>query len=142
MKKPKAEVVPATSSDTEDDTKPESQTIIRREMRAEWSGPLPPPSTLRAFDELVENGAERIFSQFETEAEHRRKMESAVVKQDGRERTVAQVLAGLFALGALGVSLYALSVGAHTTAGIIGGGSIAMVVAAFLGKRLWGEQDE
>ena len=36
-----------------------------------WSGPLPDPSTLLAFDEVVRSGAERIFAQFELEAAHR-----------------------------------------------------------------------
>ncbi len=41
-----------------------------------------------------------------------------------------------FRVRALAVSAYALSVEAATAAAVIGGGSIAMVVAAFLGRRL------
>jgi uncharacterized membrane protein len=103
-----------------------------------WSGPLPHPSTLEAFDAVVHNGAERIFTQFEKEAEHRRELESYGARRLSREKRVAQYCAAAFSFFALAVAAYALHEGAFVTAGVIGGGSIAMVVAAFLGTRFLG----
>ncbi|MBX9844174.1 MAG: DUF2335 domain-containing protein [Xanthobacteraceae bacterium] len=51
-----------------------------------WSGPLPHPATLQAFDEVVRGGAERIFRQFEIEAEHRRNLESYRASPDISQR--------------------------------------------------------
>jgi uncharacterized membrane protein len=99
-------------------------------------GPLPPPATLRAFNDIVENGAERVFKQFETESNHRRELERYLARRDAWDKRIAQCLAGGFAFTALAVAAYAVSVGAYATASIIGGGSIAMVVAAFLGTAL------
>ena len=104
-------------------------------QQASWSGPLPPPQVLQGFNQLVENGAERVFKQFEWEAEHRRHLESYVAETDRGERRLAQALAGTFAFGALGVAAYALYCGAFTTAAVIGGGTVAAVVLAFLGKK-------
>lgn len=42
---------------------------------AQWQGPLPPPNVVKAFDNVVENGAERIFRMAEKEQEHRHRME-------------------------------------------------------------------
>ncbi|WP_390888754.1 DUF2335 domain-containing protein [Devosia neptuniae] len=44
-------------------------------VETQWAGPLPPPAILDGFNHVAENGAERIFKQWETESEHRRMME-------------------------------------------------------------------
>jgi uncharacterized membrane protein len=102
---------------------------------AGWSGPLPPPSALAAFDDIVENGAERVFQQFEAEAEHRRRLEREAADTDKSLGLVSRLLAGGFALAALGTAGFALHVDAHVAAAIIGGGTIAAVVTAFLAER-------
>jgi uncharacterized membrane protein len=110
-----------------------------RDVMAGWAGPLPPPSVLGGFNQHVEDGAERVFRQFELEAEHRRAMDRERLTFQGRqlafirgERRLSQVLAGVYAFGALLLAFYALKEGHPTTAGIIATTSIASVVAAFL----------
>ena len=111
------------------------------EQPARWVGPLPPPSALREFDLVVNDGAERLFREFEAEAEHRRSLERQVVEAEAGQKAAAQWLAGSSSFAALAVSVYALTIDAHTAAAIIGGGSIGMVVAAFLGRKLQGRRD-
>jgi uncharacterized membrane protein len=118
----------AAGEDQEEDARP--GTII-----ASWSGPLPHPAALHGFNEAVENGAERVFAQFELEADHRRKLETFRAQKDSRRDFVAQISAAMFALSALGVTAFALYRDHPTAAGIIGGLSIAGVVGAFLWKR-------
>ena len=48
----------------------------------ERSGPLPHPAELREFNDIVDNGAERIFLQWEGQADHRRKLETKVISAD------------------------------------------------------------
>jgi len=136
---------PRRSQDApEAETPPSSDagsSVVRHDVFAHWAGPLPPPAALAAFNDVVPNGAERVFEQFEIEAEHRRELEAYVARRDGREKGIAQFMAGGFAFTALGVAAYAVSVGAYATASIIGGGSIAMVVAAFLGTALRRSED-
>ncbi len=102
---------------------------------AGWSGPLPPPTALSAFDDIVENGAERVFRQFEAEAEHRRSLERDAAATDRRLAFLSRALAGAFAFAALGTAVFALFIGAHIAAAVIGGGTIAAVVTAFLAGR-------
>jgi uncharacterized membrane protein len=128
---------PPESPPTETPPQPDAgSSVVRQEVPAQWSGPLAPPATLRAVDDIVENGAERVFTQFETEAGHRRELERYLARRHAWDKRIAQCLAGGFAFTALAVAAYAVSVGAYATASIIGGGSIAMVVAAFLGTAL------
>ena len=100
---------------------------------------LPPPDMVVGYGKAVENGAERLFRQFEIEAEHRRSLESGRLNLQGQqlgfirdERRRAQWLAGSYAFGALVVAVIALALGHPTAAGFIGTTSIATVVAAFL----------
>ncbi|GLK75999.1 hypothetical protein GCM10008171_12530 [Methylopila jiangsuensis] len=97
-----------------------------------WSGPLPPARELRSYDGLVAGGAERIFRQFEAEAEHRRGLDSFALAEDAAERRRAQWAAGLFAFGALAVGAFALHLGAHGVAAIVLGTTLVGVIGAFL----------
>jgi uncharacterized membrane protein len=45
----------------------------------QYSGPIPPPELLRQYDEVVENGAERLFAAFENQTQHRQGLERTVI---------------------------------------------------------------
>jgi uncharacterized membrane protein len=51
---------------------------------SEYAGPIPPPAMLREFNEIVPNGAERIFKMAESQAQHRQSLESHVITSDAR----------------------------------------------------------
>jgi len=103
-----------------------------------WKGPLPPPASLAEFDEVVPGSAERIIRQFELESDHRRALERGDAREHRRDKIAGQVLAGLFALGALSVSAYAISQGNTVAATVIGGATVATVVIAFLRNKKTG----
>lgn len=94
---------------------------------------MPPPDIVRGYNEVVDNGGERLFRQFELEAEHRRNMQwrgqtfSFMVALSGR------ICAIIFSLAFLGVAAFALSMSQPWVAAAFGGGSIALVVGAFTG---------
>ena len=60
--------LPATRRDTS--TPPGSRTGAS-DATLFYQGPLPPPETLRGYNELIPNAAERIFAVFEKQAAHR-----------------------------------------------------------------------
>lgn len=97
-----------------------------------WSGPLPPPSVLADFSNVVENGAERIMAAWESETAHRRKMEIDSLKFTVRDSMFGKIAALVFVLAALGVSAYAASIGAQWLGLVLGGGVIGSVVWAFV----------
>ncbi len=99
----------------------------------EWQAPIPPPEILRGYNDVIENGAERLFSQFETEAKERRELTRRGQTHQFVVHLGGRLCALLFALSALGVAAYALHLGHQIAASVIGGGAIAMVVAAFTG---------
>lgn len=58
-----------------------------------WEGPLPHPSTLRGFEDVVPGSAERIITQFEEQGRHRRKIENRVVWANIIQSAFGQILA-------------------------------------------------
>lgn len=84
---------------------------------------------------MVPDAPERIFAQWEAEAAHRRNYETTALKGAFAREQRGQYAAIAFALSALAVAAFALYLGHATAAGVIGGMTIASVVAAFLYQR-------
>lgn len=105
---------------------------IARMESHQWAGPLPPPSILEQFNEVAENGAERIFQQWEAESAHRRSMERRDLKWAIAEGFFGKSLAFLFVAGALALAAFAISQGATWLAAFLAAGTIASVVWAFV----------
>jgi hypothetical protein len=49
---------------------------LRQTEIVHYSGPIPTPAMLRAYGEVIEDGAERVFRMAEEQGRHRRKRES------------------------------------------------------------------
>ena len=116
-------------------------------MHAEYSGPLPHPEILQAYEQVHPGIAERIVQRFEKESDHRQAIELKVVDaQINRDNAdVSEVKRGqlfAFVLGAMGllvggaVALYGPT-DAHAYAGAgIGGVTLVGLVTAFIvGRR-------
>lgn len=97
-----------------------------------WEGPVLPPEILKGYNDVVQNGAERLIRQWELEGEERR----AALKRQQRfaltDHLVRRFSALIFSLCALAVAAFALSLGHQWAAVGIGGATIGMVVASFI----------
>lgn len=102
---------------------------------AGWSAPLPPPSILRDYEDILPGSAERVFAQFEEEAQQRRDLTRRRMALSERDAVLGQVLAGLYAAGSLGATVYAAYLGAEWVAAILGGGTIVGGIVAFLKSK-------
>lgn len=97
-----------------------------------FSGPLPPPETLKAYD-IVEPGlARRIFDLAERQAEHRMELEKAVVFGDGRRSWAGLVLGFIIACLFLGSSTYIIIEGHDLAGGLLAGGGLVSLVSVFI----------
>lgn len=99
---------------------------------SQWKAPLPPPETLEHFNDIVPNGAERIFQQWEGETKHRQELERGELRIFGWNALLGRIFAFLFVLLAMGVIVYAIYMNAQWLAGILGVGLIGSVVTAFI----------
>jgi uncharacterized membrane protein len=76
----KRRITPATPAKLEPPKTAESTSSITARYQAEFfSGPVPPPSLLAKYNDVVPNGAERLMAMAERQSAHRESMESQVV---------------------------------------------------------------
>lgn len=93
---------------------------------AEWRGPLPPPDVIAAYNDIIPNGAERLFRQFEIEASERRAANRRQQRYKLYDMLAGRGSALVFALAALGVAAFAVYKDMPVAAGIIGGTSLVV----------------
>jgi len=121
----------------------ERQAISRIEaVRAQFSGPIPPPSILEAYEKLAAGSADRLIRMAEEEAVHRRSLESQALDSDIQDREAGrkearfgQVCGLAIGLAAIGCGTYAAVNGAPWFGGFLGTGGVGTLVAIFVWGR-------
>jgi uncharacterized membrane protein len=75
-----------------------------------WSGPIPPPDHLRAYEDVAPGLATRIVVMTEAQTTHRIKIEALVVTGDSRRAWGGLVIGGILGLagivGGVAISIY------------------------------------
>jgi uncharacterized membrane protein len=105
-------------------------------MQSSWSGPLPPPEMLARYNQVVPNGAERIFAMVERQSAHRIDIESHVARQQVKQSGRGQMYALFIGVAGLATSAYALYLGSAGASGTIATVSLGSLAVTFvLGKR-------
>src|SRR3989338_6599528 len=104
--------------------------LLRQETS--FSGPLPPPETLKKFDEVVPGAAERIIKMAEGQFVHRTELEKLVIKSDVEQSKRGQLFG--FAIAVIGfvTAIIAILNGEQWAAGIMGGATLATLAGVFV----------
>lgn len=116
---------------------PEEKEVIKREIiqmrsSASFSGPLPPPSLLNEYDQIIPNGAERIFAMAENQSKHRQELETTVVKSNSRDSLLGIISAFLISIITVLVGGYCIINGQPVAGTLIGGLGLASIVGTFV----------
>jgi len=108
-----------------------------------FSGPIPPPELIAAYEKVIHGSGERILRMAEEEAKHRKNMDLLSIKNqerlidnDNNKQRKAQIFAFIISLGILIIAFYAIQEGAYHTAAIIVGTTITALAGVFIGGRL------
>jgi uncharacterized membrane protein len=101
-----------------------------------FSGPIPPPRTLKEYEAAHAGLAERIVIMAEKEQTHRHSMDTLVATSTVREKKRGQAFGFIIGTTALIASCVLGLNGATTVASIIGGTSVVGLVTVFvIGKK-------
>jgi uncharacterized membrane protein len=92
---------------------------------------------MKRYDDVVPNGAARLFEQFEKEATHRREMESSSLHYQGRDLEQGKRNALWFGFGVLIVMALAIYLNAGWVAAVLGGGLLTVIAVTF--HRIFGD---
>lgn len=99
---------------------------------AAFQGPIPPPSILRGYDEIIPDGAERIMTMAEDEQDHRHDLEKRQVGLFERGQWFAFILG----LVTIGCGTYLLATGHDVT----GFGTLLIGLGSIVSSLLFGNQ--
>lgn len=122
------------------DDSPESAPLSRRQRRAleqqgrvqvtaeHYQGPLPHPGMLAHYNEVHPGASGIIFGEFTKQGEHRRDLESRVVRSNVRQALIGQIFAFVILAGIAGGGMFLIYKGKD----IAGYGAVATAVSAGL----------
>ena len=105
------------------------------QVKAEFSGPLPPPDALEKYERVSPGAAERIIAMAETQSSHRHELEKSLVDKGYKQTSKGQICAAT--LGALAIISGTIAgiLGAQWTGSVIGGLVVAGLVYALIRGR-------
>jgi uncharacterized membrane protein len=110
---------------------PQPQAGVISHTRISWSAPILPPEIMKKYDEVVPDGAKRIFQAFEDETKHRRQMETKMLEYQGRDMVQGKRYALAFVFAALAVIAYAIYMGSPWVAAMLGFGLLGTIAFGF-----------
>lgn len=121
-------------SDRKEPDTPGPQKPVVEHFAAQYLGPLPLPSHMREYEEILPGSAERILAMAERQSKHRQDIEKVVIRGDNARAWVGVSLGASLALCCIGGGI-ALSFFGQPAAGT----SIATVsVASLAGVFVYG----
>jgi uncharacterized membrane protein len=97
-----------------------------------FSGPLPPPAVLQAYDDMSPGLADRIVAMAEREQEHRHNLEDRAFNEDSKLGKRGQILAFIIAFAGLVAAVILGLTGQPVVAGIIASLDLVTLVTVFL----------
>jgi uncharacterized membrane protein len=92
----------------------------------QFSGPLPHPTILKQYDEVLPGGAERIVAMAERQSAHRQQLEKMVVESNCRNERSGTILGFVICMTTIGGGFYLILRGMDS-------GGIAAIVSSLAG---------
>lgn len=106
-----------------------SVSIRRAEL---YAGPLPHPSMLEKFEQILPGSADRILKQAEIQTKHRIEMEAKVVSADIIKSYLGLCFGFIIGLSGIGGGIYLATLGFNVFGPILSSGSLVTLVGAFI----------
>ncbi len=125
-----------------DDLPEEARKTIVMSMSASFSGPLPPPQMLRAYDEVLPGMADRILALTEKQTDHRISTESILANASVRSWAIGQYLGFAYSISALAATAYVVAINGNTAIAVLILGTGVAGIARDLIRAVLSRRDE
>ena len=103
----------------------ELKQVVEEVIQSEFSGPIPPPSIINGYEEVVPGSADRIIRMAEKQSEHRQHMEEIMIKTEARDSLLGILFAFILGIGCIVASIV-IVIAVPENAGAISGALIGM----------------
>ena len=118
----------------------DQQEPIRRALRSvtvaeAFSGPIPPPRVIEAYERIAPGSAHRILQMAEKQQDHRHSMEEAVVRSGIQRERWGQIFGFTLALAAIAGGFHLINTGRDPQGFTVLIGSIVTLAGTFLYAR-------
>lgn len=110
--------------------------VVAEVIRSEFSGPIPPPSIIRGYEEILPGSADRIMKMAENQSIHRQSMERKMIETESRDSFLGIVFAFILGIGCI-LAAIIIVVTVPQNAGAISGALIGVtgigsIIATFI----------
>ncbi len=101
-------------------------------MHQQFQGPLPPPTTLKEYNEIIPNGAERIMKMAEEQSMHRRSLETKAINTDSRNSLLGVIFAFLLGIATIIMGGIVVLHGHEWSGSFLGSAGLVGLVSVFI----------
>lgn len=106
-----------------------------------YSGPIPPPSSLAEYENILPGSADRILTMTERQSSHRINLEGKVVEAEIKNGKTGQIMGFILAVLALGAGITFAIFGMKTEAIVTIIVTILGLCALFINSRIFKKRD-
>lgn len=120
-----------------DDDRELSQAFISTTIQEAFRGPMPPPILLTEYNEVIKDGAERVFEMAQKQVLHRMQLENHAIKEELKQSRNGQLFGFVLSLTGLSLATLLAMSDREMLAGIFGTTTVIGLVTVFvIGKRM------
>ena len=101
-------------------------------IKKSFSGPLPSPDVLQQYNNVVNDGAERVVKMAENQSKHRMDLEDFAVKKQIKQSGLGQIFGFIIALFCLSATVYLAVNGHESLAKVLGTTTVIGLVGIFV----------
>lgn len=138
-------MLPTNSENSGDQLQEKSKGSVRvttHQVTEHFSGPLPHPDIMEHYERIVPGSADRIIRKFESQTEHRQRMENRFVWAE-TIRSVGGLIGGfVIAITTIAGGLYMALHDHPFLGGSLSFVGLTVLVGAFLGNKLWQDKND
>lgn len=116
---------------------PKQNEVIVEAQQSSWSGPIPSPQILEAFNHVVPGSAEVIINAFHNQTNHRMEIEKMVISSNIKKESRGQLFGLAIAILGLSISGICIYFGHDLAGAALGGTTLVGLVSVFgIGKTI------
>ncbi|CUP44074.1 Predicted membrane protein [[Eubacterium] contortum] len=132
----KQEILEAPDVEVEEKEKEQVRQVVAEVIRSEFSGPIPPPSIIKGYEEILPGSADRILAMAEKQSDHRQEMERKIVNTEARDSLLGILFAFMLGFGCI-LAAVVMVILVPKSAGVISGAvlgvtGIGSIIATFI----------
>lgn len=120
--------------------------VVVEAIKSEFSGPIPPPSIIKDYEEILPGAADRIISMAERQATHRQEMERRMIEAEARDSFLGILFAFFLGGGCIIAAIIMVSLvpqnGGAIAGALLGVTGVGSITSSFIRSVRGGQRKD